>query len=280
MPYQLFVHNLAPTVTEKDLETVFSEVGQVTGVMRPVDRETSVPRKFAFVTVINEEIGQAVIERFNGTELQGQTIEVKPAIERKKKLDKKQVQKLATEIAKKLKEEAKRPQAQIRRIIEECGEDFARQLFTDAQNIFSSDGLMTNDATRQRTVGGVFFKLAKDRLSPEVRTKIFPSWRELKQRKKEQKAAERANQAALEVQAEVEKAKKGPIKTNDNPSLTDLEEVRRKLAELREAEKTSQQRLADIQSGKVRGGMLEAMKEVTQAKSKIATLLREYPNLK
>lgn len=268
MPFQIFVHHLTPDITPEQLRELFSEMGNVIDVQRPTDRETGAPRKFAFVTMSDEAEALAAIERFNGIELDGLQIEVKQATERKKKPDKKLVMKLANEINRKLKEEAKRPQAQIRRIIELGGEEFARQLFADTLKILGEGGMMTNDSVRTRTPGGVFFKLAKDRLPAEIRAKIFPSWRELKQRRKAMKVLERAKKAAQEAQ--------NPQKSKKVAKLP-LDEVRQQLEELQQAEAAAQARLADIQAGRVRGGMLEAMREVTQIKSKINALLKDYP---
>src|SRR5690606_14439835 len=42
-------------------------------------------------------------------------------------------------------------------------------------------GLMTNNQTRRRTIGGVFFYLAKGRLDGEMRSKVFPDRRKQEQ---------------------------------------------------------------------------------------------------
>jgi RNA recognition motif-containing protein len=287
MAQQLFVHNLLPTITVDQLRDLFAEVGPVVSVQRPVDRESGQPRKFAFVTMNSLETAQAAVERFNGYQLEGQQIEVKVAEERKsKKVDKKEVQKLANEIAKLLHETAKRPQAQIRRIIEECGLDFAQQLLHDSLQIQTQGGMMTNDSSRQRTPGGTFFKLAKDRMTAELRAKIFPSWREIKQRKKAEKAARKGDDEA-KVQAGGPQRGAKSQKTLSPKAASapvtpkrSIEEARQKLSELRRTEQASQKRLTDIQAGRIRGGMLEAMREVAGIKSQIATLLKDHPELK
>ena len=57
----------------------FSEYGSVLDVYVPVDRESGLPRGFAFVTMANDNADKA-IENASGTSLQGRTIEVKESL--------------------------------------------------------------------------------------------------------------------------------------------------------------------------------------------------------
>ena len=67
---------------QSDLESLFSEVGQVVQVFLPDDRATGRPRGFAFVEFTNDASAAEAIQKFDGQELNGRTIRVSEAEER------------------------------------------------------------------------------------------------------------------------------------------------------------------------------------------------------
>src|SRR5690349_14671957 len=81
---------------------------------------------------------------------------------------------LATEITEHLREHAPQARYQIRQIVEVIGLEASQTLLQEILAIESGEGLMTADGSRRRTPGGVFLHLAKGRLDPETRAKIFP----------------------------------------------------------------------------------------------------------
>lgn len=66
---------------ERDLEALFSEVGEVVEVFLPSDRVTGRPRGFAFVEMAEDTAAAEAIERFDGYQLQGRSIRVNIAEE-------------------------------------------------------------------------------------------------------------------------------------------------------------------------------------------------------
>src|SRR3954452_20704644 len=74
----IFVGNLSYTTTEDQLADLFSKVGAVESATIVTDRETGRSRGFAFVEM-DTDSGNQAIERFNGTELNGRTINVNEA---------------------------------------------------------------------------------------------------------------------------------------------------------------------------------------------------------
>lgn len=315
MTQQIFVQNILPTVTEEQIRSIFTEIGEVVEITRPLNRETKEPRKFAFIMMESDEAAARAIEELNGYELEGQQLVVREAEERKPRkpeISRDEIIRIGSEIADQLGEKDKRPRAQIIRIVEERGEEFARKLLTDTMAIQEEGGMDVADGSRKRTPGGVYFKLAKDRLDPKTRAKIFPNWREMKKRKKEQ----------AEKQAEAEKQGKGkgkggpaakggkkggpggggkpgkgggskkkppelPSRPAAIPSIPApvakqeaTPEIEAELAELREVEAEAQQRLSDIQAKKVAGSPIEALKELADIRSRIAQIEKSYPSLK
>jgi hypothetical protein len=88
--------------------------------------------------------------------------------------------KLTKQLAAQLGEVAPMPITQIRRIIELAGVDTAQALADEAVSIAAGDGMLTPDGT-PRTVGGIFFYLARQRLAPEIVQEIWMTWAQRKQ---------------------------------------------------------------------------------------------------
>jgi RNA recognition motif-containing protein len=75
---RIFVGNLSYQTTEDQLTDLFSEVGQVESATIVTDRDTGRSRGFAFVEM-DRDAAVAAIEKFNGAELNGRTINVNEA---------------------------------------------------------------------------------------------------------------------------------------------------------------------------------------------------------
>src|SRR5258708_32050288 len=85
MSNKLFVGNLSFNTTENDLQDAFAAFGTVTEANLMMDRATSRPRGFGFVTMGSEAEAQAAIAGLNGKELDGRALTVniaKPREER------------------------------------------------------------------------------------------------------------------------------------------------------------------------------------------------------
>jgi hypothetical protein len=66
------------------------------------------------------------------------------------------------------------PMRQIRLIAEHAGLEFAQALLQETLEIEKNGGMLTHDATRKRTLGGIFFLLAKAKLPEDIRQEVFP----------------------------------------------------------------------------------------------------------
>ena len=71
--------------TQDELESLFSEVGQVVEVFLPNDRSTGRPRGFAFVEFAEQAAAAEAIQRFDGQQLNGRSLAVKEAEERQRR---------------------------------------------------------------------------------------------------------------------------------------------------------------------------------------------------
>ncbi len=79
MSTKLFVGNLSFQTTENDLQDAFAAFGTVTETNLMVDRMTSRPRGFGFVTMTTPEEAQAAIDGLNGRDLGGRALTVNVA---------------------------------------------------------------------------------------------------------------------------------------------------------------------------------------------------------
>ncbi len=78
----IFAGNLSFDTTEAELRELFEEHGTVDTVKMITDRETGRSRGFAFVEMESAG-GEAAIKALNGKDVQGRTIRVDQAEERK-----------------------------------------------------------------------------------------------------------------------------------------------------------------------------------------------------
>lgn len=81
MPAKLYVGNLAFSVTNEDLEALFSQVGKVDNVAVITDKFSGQSRGFGFVQMADSNDAARAIEELNGTELKGRPIKVSEARE-------------------------------------------------------------------------------------------------------------------------------------------------------------------------------------------------------
>jgi RNA recognition motif-containing protein len=82
MASKVFVGNLDFNTTKTEVQTLFSEVGEIRDVFLPTDRESGRPRGFAFVEFANEADAAKAIEKFNGYQLGGRALRVNAAEDR------------------------------------------------------------------------------------------------------------------------------------------------------------------------------------------------------
>jgi len=79
MPTKLYVGNLAYSVTNEDLEGLFSQAGKVDSAVVVVDKFSGQSRGFGFVEMADSNDAAKAIEEFNDAELKGRNIRVNEA---------------------------------------------------------------------------------------------------------------------------------------------------------------------------------------------------------
>ncbi|HEY1645482.1 MAG TPA: RNA-binding protein [Candidatus Saccharimonadales bacterium] len=79
MALKLYVGGLAYSVTDKELEELFSEHGKVTSATVIKDRDTDRSKGFGFVEMSDDAEAKAAMAALNGKEVSGRSIMVNEA---------------------------------------------------------------------------------------------------------------------------------------------------------------------------------------------------------
>ncbi len=84
IPGRLFVGGLSWGTTSEDLRVVFAKIGDVDDAAVVVDRDTGKSRGFGFVTMTDRKDATKAIEALDGSELDGRSIVINIATERRR----------------------------------------------------------------------------------------------------------------------------------------------------------------------------------------------------
>ena len=79
MPSKLYVGNLAYSVSNGDLEQLFSQAGQVQSATVIMDKFSGQSKGFGFVKMANSDEASKAIAQFNDSDLKGRNIKVNEA---------------------------------------------------------------------------------------------------------------------------------------------------------------------------------------------------------
>jgi len=75
----IYIGNLAYSVTEDELRNAFAEYGEVSSVNLIIDRGTGQSKGFGFVEMPDASAAETAIKSLNGTELNGRSVKVNEA---------------------------------------------------------------------------------------------------------------------------------------------------------------------------------------------------------
>lgn len=91
-------------------------------------------------------------------------------------MEKEEIKQYAQEVAEKLGETNEKPVQQIELIVEHMGKEFVETQLQKTEEIETNGGMKTEDKSRRRTKGGVFFYVVKAEMPPDTRSLIFPNY--------------------------------------------------------------------------------------------------------
>lgn len=158
-------------------------------------------------------------------------------------MDKADIKRKAREIASELKETQYSVQIQLQNMINLAGMDFVQATLDETYRIEAEGGIMTKDGTRRRTPGGVFFQVARETVSPDIRDKLFPppNWKKRKAKKKS-----KANSSPEQKQSQDNLDSTRAVSPATAP--VDASGKAEKLAKLEDAARALRERLAQLEA--------------------------------
>jgi hypothetical protein len=166
----LYITNFPPETTEDQLRELLAEVGEITSLHLDIEERTQAG--YALVEMASEKLATKAHRSLNGYKwgdyaLSASYPEVDP-----RELTAKQ-RKAVEDIFATLEETENVPCRQIEAMTRLCGLAFVEALVREALEIAAGPGIMTSDGSRPRSKGGVFFYLARYRMSPAVRRIVY-----------------------------------------------------------------------------------------------------------
>ncbi len=171
MKNKLYVTNLADSAEQEALWTLFSQHGDVLGIEQGIDQRTQ--RRFAIVEFAAEKQATKANNSLNGHLLEGRRLAIStPELDLNREMTSKQ-RKAAEAIAEALGEKDEVPVREIHAIVQLCGTAFAAAIVEEAKQVFAEEGIPTSDGKRKRTLGGVFFYLARYRMAQPAYKIVF-----------------------------------------------------------------------------------------------------------
>ncbi len=78
----VFVANLHPSTRGEDLKVLFADYGEIESAKVIMDKATGKSKRFGFVELVSDEMGEKAITELNESDFQGNTIAVKHAVKR------------------------------------------------------------------------------------------------------------------------------------------------------------------------------------------------------
>lgn len=167
----LFVANFPPATTGEQIRALFAEQGGVRSVEMGVDEKTGKP--YALVTMDTEKAATQALRALNGHRLEDLYLAVSYAgVYADRKIMNRERKAVEAVIAA-LGEKDKVPVRRLTTMGLLCGSAFMEALLKETEEVEAKGGIMTSDGSRRRTKGGVFFYLARHRVSPPVRRIIY-----------------------------------------------------------------------------------------------------------
>jgi hypothetical protein len=85
-----------------------------------------------------------------------------------------EIKAFAEQLASQLGETEAQPRKMLADLVQYCGIEFSQEIYRLALETEAQGGLMTHNEDRRRTLGGVFFYLARGKMPPETRKLVFP----------------------------------------------------------------------------------------------------------
>jgi RNA recognition motif-containing protein len=281
MVVELYVANVAPNVSGEQVHEIFAEFGNVELAKVLVNQRTGELREAAQVKLEPEVPLEEIYERLNGYILEDRPLYVSLMEAPGRSEITPEIQEGANLIAAELGETEKQPIIQLQRLLQLTSLPFMELLVAEAKMVEEEGGMLTNDESRRRTLGGIFFYLARKRMSFRLHRVVF--YNPQKKRQKSGDNSERKSQKAANN-------KKHPTESGSAPPAPSaplvneeaLADARNELNSFYHDLELAQKQLDILkeQSPEDRStGLFSATREVADLQKKIADILKQFPQL-
>jgi len=91
-------------------------------------------------------------------------------------MEQSEIQEYTAEVAKILNETEEKPLRQIELMVEHLGREWVEKMLEETKKIEEKGGMKIENGKRRRTIGGVFFYIAKGKMNEEEKGKVFPNY--------------------------------------------------------------------------------------------------------
>lgn len=173
--WMLLVSNLPESYNNTMLEELFSSAGKVTKTYIIVDKDRKKSVGKAIVWMRSEDGFEQALDTLDGTDVEGHTIRVEPAIRNKGEIRdvEPETRERMLAIAEELGESEDEVLAKLVDVGYIMGLKFANKTLEKTYEVQANGGLKTHDGEGQRSIGGVYFFITKGRMSQTMRGVIF-----------------------------------------------------------------------------------------------------------
>jgi len=170
----LHVSNLPVNINPNTVYKLFREVGPVEDyyVLQP-QTPLNPSEHIAILFRMPDEAAQAAQTALHDHPIGGQAMHVTDATPEQSAHMLTPARALVSEIATRLNEIQAQPRTQIELLLQYKGEAFVRALLEETLEVEAKGGLMTKNGSRRRTIGGVFFYLAAEKIDAKTSKTIF-----------------------------------------------------------------------------------------------------------
>ena len=283
MVKKLYAANIPETVDENGVLALFENIGPVLSSQRLINQRTEEPREVILIEMERDEDAASAIQQLNGYVLDNDRTLFVSYIEAPESVPfSDEMKELAREITLELEETDSTAKRQIGRVIHLGGIYFAKVLLEEAKKVEAAGGIMVADDTRRRTLGGVFFFLARQYLAPKVLRAIF--YTKPDRGKPKPKASGKPAPASPTAAPKARSAAPRPAPA---PAPLPVEireltpEIEQQFAELLRSYADAQESLAALQSQAKPdpSSVFLANKNLWQIENEIRALRQHYPDL-
>jgi RNA recognition motif-containing protein len=275
---EIYVAHLPPDADEEDVYHLISRQGTVHKVEMMVNQRTGEPRHAASVELETDQKLWYVLRQLNSRYLGEYRVFASPKQPTQDlRIPPPLLKSYSKEVAEKLGETDFKPRVQIHRMIRLCGVDFVQAVLEETFFTEENGGLMLPDDSRRRTLGGVFFHLARRSLNYKILKPIFFAPLPPEKRKPKPRPHQHHRRPDRDRRSAPRQEAAPPPPPPEKPKPKSAAEL---LENLRQSYREAQQDMNEYQQQGNQAAALKATQRVYKIGKQIDAILERFPHLK